>query len=249
MLKSEASPMNSLIRGINYLLDGYSLIFKPGLRRFVIIPLIINILMFVALFFLLGHFMGEFNHWVARYLPGWLHWLAVILWLVFFVSFFIMFIFTFVTLGNIVSAPFNSLLAEKVELYLTGILPEQRSLMVNIRDVPRIVGRQLGIIAYYLPRALVLLLLFLVPVVQPLAALAWFLFNAWIMTLTYMDYPTDNHRIPMGDVRARLWTKRWLTLGFGMSVLVASMIPLVNLFAIPAAVAGATKLWVKELSV
>ncbi len=73
-----------------------------------------------------------------------------------------------------------------------------------------------------------------------------FLFHAWFMTLTYIDYPTDNHRIAMKDVRVWMKQRQWLSLGFGIGVLVASMIPIVNCLTIPAAVAGATKFWIEK---
>ncbi len=128
--------MNHPGLGFSYFLDGFSLITKPGVRRFVIIPLIINILLFIGLFFLLRYFVGEFNVWFAQHLPKWLHWLSTILWLLFFISFFIIIIYTFVTIANLVSAPFNSFLSEKVELYLMGHVFEERTLMDNIKDIP-----------------------------------------------------------------------------------------------------------------
>ena len=238
--------MNNPITGMTYLIEGFKLIATPRLRHFVIIPLIINMFLFVGLFFLLRHYMSEFNLWFAHHLPVWLHWVASILWVLFFISFFLIFIYTFVTLANFITAPFNSLLAEKVELYLTGNALGERSWIENIKDVPRIFRRQLAILGYYLPRACLLLLLFFIPIVQVVAALFWFLFNAWFMTLTYIDYPTDNHRIPLPTVRTLLRRKRWVGIGFGVSVLVVTMIPVLNFFAIPAAVAGATKFWIEE---
>lgn len=238
--------MNNPIAGMKYFIAGFGLISKPGIKRFVVIPLTINIVLFVGLFFLLRHFVGEFNLWFAHHLPAWLRWLGAFLWLLFFISFVLIFVYTFVTVANLISAPFNSLLAEKVEFYLTGKVLESRSLAENIKDIPRIVGRQLAILGYYLPRAILLLVLFIVPLVQAVAAILWFLFNAWYMTMTYIDYPTDNQRVPLRDVRIWLKQKRWLSLGFGISVLIASMIPILNFFSIPAAVAAATKLWVEE---
>jgi CysZ protein len=232
--------------GIHYLLAGFKLIAQPGIRRFVIIPLLINIALFIGFFFVLNYFVGEFNQWFENFLPHWLHWLSTILWVLFFLAFFVILIYTFVTVANIISAPFNSFLAEKVEFYLTGKLLEERSLLDNIKDIPRIIARQMSILAYYVPRALLLLILFFIPVIQAVAALISFLFHAWLMTLTYLDYPTDNHRIPMRDVRAWLNQRRWVSLSFGISVLVCSMIPIINCFTIPAAVAGATQFWVEE---
>jgi len=238
--------MNNLVLGAKYLFDGFGLITKPGLRRFVIIPLLINIGLFIGFFFLMRYFVIEFNAWFANHLPHWLQWLSFVLWALFFIGFFAIFIFTFVTVANLVSAPFNSFLAEKVELYLTGKIPEDRSLLDNIKDIPRILGRQLSIIGYYIPRALLILVLFFVPVIQAIAALLSFLFHAWVMTLTYVDYPTDNNRIPIREVRDHMQLRRWSSLGFGASILICSMIPIVNCFTIPAAVAGATKFWVEE---
>jgi CysZ protein len=232
--------------GMQYLLDGFALIATRGLRRFAIIPLIINILLFIGFFLVLRHFMGEFNAWFATFLPNWLLWLSWVLWILFFVSYFVVLLYTFVTIANLVCAPFNSFLAEKVEYYLTGNISESRTLMQNIKDVPRIIGRQLAILGYYLPRALGLLILFFIPGVQLIAPVLLFLFHAWFIALTYMDYPTDNHRVPIREVREWLDERRWITLGFGASTLVATMIPVLNFFAIPAAVAGATKYWVEQ---
>lgn len=238
--------MNNPTYGIEYLLAGFGLLLKPGLKRFVIIPVGINIILFIGLFFLMRHFMSEFNVWFEHFLPTWLHWLSYILWILFFASFFLLFVYTFVMVANIISAPFNSLLAEKVEIYLGGNITEPRSLWENVKDIPRIVGRQLGIIGYYLPRALLILVLFFVPVVQIAAAFIWFLFNAWFMALTYIDYPTDNHQVPLAKVKDWLQERRWVSLGFGVSVLISAMIPVLNFFTVPAAVAGATKFWVEE---
>lgn len=239
--------MNTPLNGLLYLIDGFGLITKPGLRRFVIFPLLINIIFFIALFFFLRHYFADLNIWLTSFLPSWLSWLAKVFWILFFFSFFIIFISFFVTVANIFSAPFNSFLAEKVELNLTGAIPEPRTLMENLKDVPRIIGRQLSILGYYLPRALLIAILFFIPVVQILAAPLWFILNAWYLTLTYIDYPTDNHRVPIKVVRIWLEKRRWVALSFGICVLVASMIPILNFFVIPAAVAGATKFWVKEL--
>lgn len=241
--------MNNPISGFCYLLDGFKLIACPGLKRFVFIPLIINIVVFGGVFFLTRHFVAEFNHWATNLLPAWLHWLSTVLWLLFLLSFMTVFICLFVTIGNIVAAPFNSFLAENVERHLTGKLAEKRSLLANISDIPRIVGRQVVILGYYLPRAFFLFILFFIPIVQTIAPILWLLFHAWYLSLTYVDYPTDNHRIPIRHVRHWLKQKRWVSLGFGLSVLVASMVPVLNLFTMPAAVAAATKFWVEESAV
>lgn len=232
--------------GFRYIIDGFLLMNKPGLRRFVVIPLFINTLLFIGLFFLMRYFIEEFNLWFTQHLPTWLQWLSTVLWFLFFISFVVLIIYTFVTFANIVSAPFNSFFAEKVEFYLTGHVREGRSLQDNVKDIPRILGRQLAIIGYYLPRALLILILFFIPIVQTVAPILFFLFHAWFMTLTYIDYPTDNNRVALKEVKIWMKQRPWLALSFGGSVLVVSMIPVINCLTMPAAVAGATKLWVER---
>ena len=238
--------MNDFFIGVHYFINGFSLITQPGMKRFVIVPTIINIIFFIGLFLISQHYLHAFNAWVSGFLPAWLHWLVFLIWILFFISFFLIFIFTFVTFANLLCAPFNSFLSEKIEILLTGKIPEYRSLYDNIKDIPRIVGRQLIILGFYLPRALLIVILFFIPVIQLLAPIIWFLFHAYMITLTYIDYPTDNHRIPMDQVRAHLKAKILKTMGFGASVLVASMIPFLNFFTISAAVAGATQFWIDE---
>lgn len=238
--------MTGFFDGVHYLFAGFGLITKPGLKRFVIIPLLINIVVFTLLFLLMKHYMGAFNDWVAGYLPAWLQWLSAVIWLLFFVGFFLVFIYAFAACGAIAAAPFNGLLAEKTEQYLTGQKSVDRGLLENLQDVPRIIGRQFAIIFFYLPRALLILLLFFVPVIHGFAVILWFLFSAWFLAMQYIDFPTDNHRIPVAEVRVWLDERRATTLGFGMSLMLVMSIPVLNFFAIPAAAAGAAKFWVEE---
>ncbi len=231
--------------GFHYLIEGFKLLKEPGLKRFVLIPLMINIVLFIGLYILARHFFAEFEQWLIGFLPSWLQWLKSILWVTFFMSFLLMVTYTFVVITNVISAPFNSFLAEKVEYHLTGKIFPSKTWMENIKDVPRILLRQLSLIGYYLPRALVLLIFFFVPVIHFIAAILWFAFNAWFMTLQYLDYPTDNHKIPLSHAHTWVWQHRLLSLSFGTGILVVTLIPILNFFIVPAAVAGATKLWVE----
>lgn len=241
--------MNPLSRnGLHYLIEGFKLLNKSGLKRYVIIPLTLNILLFIGFFLIARHWFSEFDHWLIRYLPSWLQWLDNLLWITFLTGLMLVFINTFVVIANLISAPFNSFLAEKVEFYLTGKITAQKTFLENVKDTPRILARQFSLIGYYLPRALVLFIFFFIPVIQLVAALLWFGFNAWFMTLQYLDYPTDNHQIPLSDVHVWVWQNRLLSLSFGVGVLVITMIPVLNFFIVPAAVAGATKLWVDKNS-
>lgn len=232
---------------MNYLAAGFKLIFKPGIRLYAFIPFLINTAIFICLFFVAKSYFGKFNDWAIHFLPNWLSWLSTILWFIFFIGFIFVAIYTFNFIANIIAAPFNSILSEKVELYLTGKTANSQGYLGIIKDVPRVILRQVAILGHFLPRALVLLVMFLIPVLQLAAPFLWFLFQAWIMALQYLDYPTDNHKIPFKAVVEKASDKRLLSLSFGGSVFICSMIPFVNFLVLPAACAGATKLWVDKL--
>lgn len=238
--------MTGFFDGVYYLFAGFGLITKPGIKRFVLIPLLINIVLFTLLFVVLKHYLVDLNAWVTSFLPTWLQWLGMIIWLLFFLGFFLIFVYAFAALGAVIAAPFNGLLAAEVEAFLTGLAPDERGMFATIKDMPRVVGRQFSIVFYYLPRALLILFLYFIPVIHWFAMMLWFLFSAWFLALQYLDFPTDNHRVPLHEVRAWLQARRSVTLGFGISLLCVMSIPGLNLFAIPAAAAGAAKFWVEE---
>jgi CysZ protein len=105
-------------------------------------------------------------------------------------------------------------------------------------------GRELSKLVYYLPKALLFLILLLfIPV---FGQVMWFLFSAWMFAVQYIDYPFDNHKIPFVEARQHLKQKQGLSYGFGTAVLIFSMVPIVNLIVMPVAVCGATRLFVEN---
>ena len=66
------------------------------------------------------------------------------------------------------------------------------------------------------------------------------------MTLQFFDYPADNGRVSIQKMREKIKEKPALSMGFGVGTLIFSMIPGLNFIAVPAAVAGATKLWIEQ---
>lgn len=233
--------------GPHYLRHGLKLVLSPGLRLFVLLPLSINLVLFVGLIYFAGR---EFSLWVSQLiptLPGWLSFLNYILWPLFMVLILLMVFFTFTMVANIIAAPFNGFLAEKVEVVLRGtddFPPFSWAELAAI--VPRTLSRELRKLRYYLPRALGLLVLSFIPGVNVIAAPLWLVFGVWMMAIQYIDYPADNHKMSWQDMLAWLRQKRWASLSFGGAVYLVLLIPVVNILMMPAAVAGATLFWVRE---
>jgi CysZ protein len=237
--------MKDLLTGPRYVLEGFGLLRKPVLRRFILVPVLINVLLFGGLIGLAyGWVDGSSRYLVAR-LPEWLQWLSYLVVPVFVLTSLVVIFYGFSVVANLIAAPFNGLLAEAVESYLTGQTPEGdwRQLL---RDILPSILSELRKLLYFALRALPLLLLLLVPVVNVAASVLWVLFSAWMMTVQYLDFPMGNHRLFFKEQRARLRKRPLLAWSFGGLVMVITLVPVLNFFVMPAAVAGATALWVRE---
>ena len=239
--------MNNPFSGILYFFQGLRLIVQPGLRRYVIIPLLINVSLFGGLMWFGASQFEVFMHWLMPEFPEWLQWAEWLLWAVFAVSALLILFFTFSLLANIVAAPFNGLLAEAVEIHLSGErMDSAGGWQKMLRELLPTIIDELRKLLYLLMWSVPFLLLFLIPVINLIAPLTWLAFSAWMLTVEYADYPMGNHGLRADEQKQRLGSKRLLSLGFGGAVTVATMIPVFNFLVMPAAVAGATAMWVKQ---
>ncbi|MEO5339189.1 MAG: sulfate transporter CysZ [Magnetococcus sp. MYC-9] len=242
--------LKHFIMGSSYPLRGLAMLSRPGLRRYVVVPLILNTLLFGAgTWYIFGWFQKIFE-WIDGFLPSWLHWLQWLLAPLLVVAVASTIFFTFSMLANLIAAPFNSLLAEQVEYQLTGCHPAGQE--GSVRDmlsktVPLMWG-ELHKILYSLLWMILFLLLFIVPVINMVAPFLWVLYSAWMLAIQYLDLPMGNHDLSGRQVRRRLRQQRMLSLGFGGAVLLLNTLPLANFLAMPAAVVGATLMWVERFA-
>jgi len=229
----------------NYVLRGFSMILKPGLKRYVIIPLLISIIIF-SLAGWIGYI--QFENFINSMLPqdSWMQWLSWILLPVFFLTFLFLIFYGYTIVANLIAAPFNSKLAEAVARKLDSevAFPESEPL---IKDVSKSVFSELRKLFYYLIRALPLLLLMLFPLTSAVASIVWLMFSAWFLALEYVAYPLENQKLLFKEQRQTLGKNKLSAMSFGAGVTVLLLIPVLNLAAMPAAVAGATIYWHEKL--
>ncbi|MCV6590723.1 MAG: sulfate transporter CysZ [Marinobacterium sp.] len=234
-------------RGANYLLRGAGMLTTPGLRTFVLIPLLTNIVLFIcAIWLLIDQFDIWVDYWISL-LPGWLSFVDWLIWPLFAGLVLLLVYYGFSIVANLIAAPFNGLLAEKVELRLRGRTNvEDEGWSDLLKMIPQALGRELAKLSYYLPRLLLVLLITFIPGINLFSPVIWFLFGAWMMAIQYCDYPMDNNRVGFGKMKTLLKSHRMTALGFGGLVQVGMLIPVVNLILMPTAVVGATIYWVEE---
>ena len=228
--------------GLAYLARGLKLIQTKGLKRFVVIPILINLVLFSTAVYWLTVTTQQWIDQFMAWLPSYFQWLEYLLYPLLVIFILAMFYFLFTSVTNLIAAPFNGLLSEKVERYESGKMVGDEGLAGLLKDIPRTLGRELQKMWYFLPRALGFFLLSLfVPII---GQVIWFVWVCWMMSIQYLDYPFDNHKLAFTRMRFELRAQKGMSLSFGFGVTVLTMIPLVNLIVMPLAIAAATALWV-----
>ncbi len=236
----------------SYLGRGWKLVREPGLRRFVVVPLLINVLVFAILgWFLFSALFGWMADWTffERFGDVWIvEKLQQILQFVVGAVLSIVLAYAFTLLANLIGAPFNSLLAERVEQHMTGKSPTtDPSMIFLIKSIPKTLRSEISKLLYLALWSIPLLIFGFIPIINIVAPVLVFAFGAWMFALEYIDYPMGNHGKFFKEVKGAMQQKRKMALGFGFMVAVFSVIPVLNLFIMPIAVAGATALYVERM--
>jgi CysZ protein len=236
-------------QALNYLIEGAQLISRPGFRRFIFIPLLVNLVIFIGVTIALFYAFQDFFTLVVGWTPSWLAWLTWLLWPLVGFIFLMIYGYSFNLITNFIAAPFYGLLAEKIESHLTASAPPSEPWD---QLIPRTIKREVTKLWYFMSRGFLVLLvfiaLFFVPGANLLGAIIALIWGCWCMAVQYLDYPADNHHLEFRALRRRLNQQPLTSYSLGGAVLLGSMIPLVNIVVTPIAVAGASIYWVREIS-
>ncbi len=237
--------MTALITAFLMPFRGLGLLLRPGLRRYVFMPLLINILIFSLTAWIGSIYFGEFINW-ALPADGWMRYLEWLLWPLFALTYLVIAFYSFTIIANLIASPFNGILAAQVERAITGKLPEDHSGSVMAEIVPAITG-ELGKIWYFVLRAIPVLILMIIPGLNAIGSVLWLLLGFWFLSIEYVDYPMGNHHIRPAEQRRQLRQRPFQTWAFGAGANLLMMIPVLNFAAMPASVAGATLWRVKSM--
>lgn len=234
-------------RALQYLIQGANLLTQPGLRRFVVVPLLVNIVVFIFVTGVLVNTYGDILHNELMD-SNWLRFFAVLIWLIIGLVILVLYGYAFNLITTVIAAPFYGVLAEKIETSITGqSLPSEPLVQL----ITRTFRRELIKLWYFLSRGILIffamIVLFFIPILGGMASLViGSLWGAWCMTVQYSDYAADNHQVAFRSVRRKLHEKPLTTFSFGGLVMLGSMVPILNIIVMPIAVAGATIYWLDE---
>lgn len=236
----------NMFQGFSYLIHGFKLICQPGFRLFLLVPLAVNIALFALLIIWVKSLFSGWMTSLLSWLPEWLAFLEWLFWGIYFIVILMTLFYCFIAAANLLAAPFYGYLAELAEKRLTGKEDSVFSWKELAAMIPKTVLREIQKILYYLPRVLALLILGLIPGLNALVAVLWLFFSAWMMAIQYIDYSADNNNMSFRELQRLLGKRRFTAFGFGLITFGATLLPVLNFLALPAAVAGGVFYWIEE---
>lgn len=244
----------SWMQGVLALAAGYRLLISRPLRAYAIIPALLSISLLISGFFWLSHWLNQqlqsWSGWFG-WLPDWLtSWLNGLLWLSGFALFLVLANFLFLSLSSLIASPFNSLLSDKTRRVLGEPLSDDPFRWSQLgRLLLHSLQRELAKLFYMLPHISLLLLLsllsFWLPLLNLLTSGLWLLLGSWLLAVQYLDYPADSQGLSLSQTLEVLRRKRLTVLSFGFACYLLVWVPGLNLLLVPAAICGATRLWLQ----
>ncbi|MBT6423400.1 MAG: sulfate transporter CysZ [Porticoccaceae bacterium] len=223
------------------------MLWRPDIRWLVIMPLLINIILFLSATGFATQWLQDWITTITTSIPEWLQWLAWIIWFLFAILAMAIYAFSFTLLANLIGSPFYGVIAQRV------IATEANSTVGSTSAAAsawQSVVREVQLIVYFVPRTLgvgvVALILSFIPVVNLLAPIIAASWAAWCLCLQYLDYAADSEGVAFVDLRNKVSANRLSSMGFGVSTMVASAVPVVNLVILPASVVAGSLLWCRQ---
>lgn len=231
--------MNKLIpqtlSGPAYLMRGFRSLTKPGLRRYVLMPALGNLLIYlvagVAIFYGLDSALD-------RWLPQGYDWLRWLLFPIVALLLFAVGMLLFTLLANLLLSPFLGTLSANVEAQLGGApAPPERPFLTGLRADFGLELRRMGYIVLCL---LGVFVASLIPVVNIVVAPVGLMVTGWLLAIEYAGNPLGNRRWTLAEQLQFMRSVRWRMIAFGLASFGLTLIPIVNLVVVPASVIGIT---------
>jgi CysZ protein len=248
-----ARPVPGILAGLGYPLRGARFVYVEhrGLAKFWLPPIALSCFAFGAVIWLALAVHGRFAEelWATPVGEGWsevamqvLH--RILSWLIALAL--ISAGMLVVALGtSVIAAPFNDALSEAVEVIAAGRTPAPFNLPRMLRSLGRTLGLELG---KWLLYAAVMGPLWIVNWLLPgpgsvLYLVAGTSITALFFAIDYLDFSAARHDWSLRQRAGLAVTRLPSVMGLGFGIWVLLFIPVINLLFMPAAVAGATLLF------
>lgn len=250
--------INRFIRGFLYFVQGGRFLFNhPKLIKYALIPWGISALLFIGIFFASYNYTDGLIDGIVSSLknllehPGW--WMVILKPFLWFAKFLIevlwilllmlvVSIVSFLILGNILSGPFHELLSAGVEKIYRGEAFEGNG-NGFFRNLKRSLFEEAKKTFFFLAFGVMFWVLSILPAINVVAVPVSALFGILFLGLAFLDFPMERRRYPFADKRRLFTSNIFLMLGFGCSITLVMMIPILNFLSPPISVIAGTLLF------
>ena len=242
------SAIKRLFKGGGYLLRGWRFVFSehPTLVGYCAAPVIIAIISISAVIALLGYYYGDI---MGALWDKPATWYMVTLWYVVMVFVFLLMLVlgyvAFFIIQTILSAPFNDILTERVEMLAVDKDPPPFTFARFTRGIAVTLVHTVVKLSIYIFFMVPLIIIgWIIPVVGPIiSSVGGFIVTAYFVSYDQMDYAMARREWSFGR-KVRVVSKNLsLTFGFGSSMAGVLLIPLLGILFIPLAAVGGTLLF------
>jgi len=222
---------------------------NPRLVQYILIPFLINTIVFSAAVYLGLDFFGST---VVEYIPqgdAWywsvLYWF---LWVVAVLLTAVLVFFSFTVVGNLLASPFNDLLSERTEEVLSGSRNDEPfALKRFFRDALSTVLLEAKKLWVFVMIMVLILPLNLLPGAgNTLYTVLAIGLTLYFLCFEYLGFVLVRKRQFFREQKKYISARKFLMLGFSCGVMAILAIPFFQLLCIPLAVIGVTRLWCEE---
>ena len=212
------SKSHQLKLGISSYLKALRLMWANNLARYLLIPVLLNIIVVVVLVFSgvgIGDWINGIIERSVENMNGWIHAAMIGIKIILPIIFFALFIFIGGTIVNILMSPIYTVLSEKTETILTG-KEFPFDFKQTLKDVWRAIIIALRNTAKQLSLTVLCLLLNFIPVVGSVASIILiFIINAYYFGYGFMDYTYERWRLSPKDSRKETHKLKFIAFATG----------------------------------
>lgn len=235
----------NILTGIQYFFRGIKLILSPDLRRYIWVPIIVNLFLMIGIFVGIALFL---QHYMVLFLASYPQWLILIagglFWILYSLISLLVGTLLFTMLTNLIASPFYGILSERIEEKVEGQIQRPFTMKMMLLLWYHTFLRECRKLLYFVPGLLICISFLIFPFLSPLFPIVWWAIMSWMMVVQYSDYAADNQGIPLKQMIITLKQQSLTTLSFGSIVSIALAIPILNIVVPLIAVAGGTLLWI-----
>ncbi len=236
----EPIPIQKQIKlGFNTFFEAIPFIFTNGLAWTFVVPVLLNVILFVGGFSLTESVTNSLQTWIVlkinsaasnfflfEYLPGFISW---IIWILTKVIFFFVFAFYggFITLFLL--SPLLAFVSEKTEEKITGIKTDF-NITRFLKDIFR--GMFIAVRNVFLETVWIVLLFIVgfIPFIGWLGFIPLFLISAYFYGFSFMDYSCERKRMGIPDGVIFIRSNKWFAITMGVMFCIFLLIPFVGVF-------------------